>query len=263
MGSSSARAYAHEYSKHRYGKQDLKMARTRRRDLSELAVAYGLILLVIWTPRPWQWLLLFATVASIVTMAGLSFDGLEAMGLSRANFLCPLWAIGATVGVAAAAVLLAIRFHTLHFAGTPFLFARHSSEYALWAWAQEALLQCFCLSRLLRLVHSATLAATIAAVMFAVVHLPSPVLTAVALICGMAACLVFLRYRNLYTVAVAHAILGTSLATCIPAPVIRNMEVGLGYLTYAPTHARFVRSAASAAPHAMSASRSPSRSLQP
>jgi membrane protease YdiL (CAAX protease family) len=248
MGSSSAGFYEQGYSKHRYGNQEFKTTRTRRRDLSELAVAYGLILLAVWTPRPWQELVCIVTAASILSIACISFEGFEAVRLKRANFLCPLWAIGAIVGIAAVAVVLAIRFHTLNLPGTPLLFAKRYGEYALWAWVQEALLQCFCLSRLLRLAPSATLAASIAAIMFAVVHLPSPVLTAITLICGMAACLVFLRYRNLYTVAVAHAILGTSIAVCVPAPVIRNMQVGCGYFTYAAAPARLAQNAASSTP---------------
>jgi membrane protease YdiL (CAAX protease family) len=75
-----------------------------------------------------------------------------------------------------------------------------------------------------------------AAVIFAVAHLPSPILTPVTLIWGFAACLLFLRYRNLYPLAMAHAILGISIAITIPGPVDHNMRVGLGYLTYGHTH---------------------------
>lgn len=214
--------------------QDLRTTRTPRRDLLELSVAYGLILLVIWTPRPWQVLLWVLAAASILAITCMSFEGLEAMGLCSANFLCSLWAVGLSAAIAAAAVLLAERFHTLHAPGTPYLFVRHYGVYAVWAWVQQVLLQCFCLSRLMRLLRYAPSAAAIAAVMFAVVHLPSPVLTVVTLTCGMAACLLFLRYRNLYTIALAHAILGTSVAICVPAPIIHNMRIGRSYLTYVP-----------------------------
>ncbi len=36
--------------------------RSRRRDLVELGVGYGLILMVLWTPRPWQRLFYAAAV---------------------------------------------------------------------------------------------------------------------------------------------------------------------------------------------------------
>jgi len=65
-----------------------------------------------------------------------------------------------------------------------------------------------------------------------VAHLPSPILTALTLVWGYVACLVFQRYRNIYIPAIAHAIFGICIAVTIPGPVDHNMRVGLGYLTY-------------------------------
>jgi len=50
------------------------------------------------------------------------------------------------------------------------------------------------------------------------------------------ACLLFLRYRNLYPLAMAHAILGITIAITIPGAVDHNMRVGLGYLHYSPRY---------------------------
>jgi membrane protease YdiL (CAAX protease family) len=72
--------------------------------------------------------------------------------------------------------------------------------------------------------------------LFALAHLPNPILTPVTLIWGFAACLIFLRYRNLYPLGMAHAIFGITIAITVPGPVVHNMRVGLGYLTYSPTH---------------------------
>ena len=72
----------------------------------------------------------------------------------------------------------------------------------------------------------------LAASLFAAAHLPSPILTVLTLVWGSAACLLFLKYRNLYTLGIVHAILGVTVAVSLPAPVIRNMRVGLGYVTY-------------------------------
>ena len=52
------------------------------------------------------------------------------------------------------------------------------------------------------------------------------------LLWGLTACFVFLRLRNLYPLAMAHAIFGISIAITIPGPVVHNMRVGLGYFTY-------------------------------
>ena len=86
--------------------------------------------------------------------------------------------------------------------------------------------------RLLRLLPSRQIAAITATTLFALVHLPNPILAPLTLVWGYAACLVFLHYRNLYVPALSHAILGICIAVTIPGPVDHNMRVGLGYLTY-------------------------------
>ena len=84
--------------------------------------------------------------------------------------------------------------------------------------------------------RSLKLAVGVTAIIFAVAHLPNPILVPFTLLWGLAACLLFLRYRNLYPLAMAHAILGITIAIAVPGPVDHNMRVGLGYLTYAHTH---------------------------
>ena len=102
---------------------------------------------------------------------------------------------------------------------------------------QQLLLQGFFLPRFLGLIKNQVYAALLAAVLFALAHLPNPILTPVTLVWGLAACLLFLRYRNLYPLAMAHAIFGITIAITIPGPVDHNMRVGLGYLKYHhPTH---------------------------
>ena len=210
--------------------------RSKRRVFFELAVTYGLILVVCWTPRPWQKLLWWVAAAFIVVLTCTSFDGLQAMGLRTANFLRSLWVVGVALLAAAAAVIVAAWLHTLHLPGSFLLFVKTYWAYSLWAGVQQFLLQCFFLSRLLRLLPDAKFAAIVAAVIFALAHLPSPILVSVTLIWGFAACLIFLRYRNLYPLAMAHAIFGITIAVTVPGPVDHNMRVGLGYLTYGHAH---------------------------
>lgn len=206
--------------------------RSRQRDLIELVGIYGLILIVIWTPRPWQAALWIVAAASIAYVAWLSFEGLRPMGICSQNLWNSLWGVAVALAVAMAAVALAGRLHTLHMPPTPTMFLRRYGAYAIWAAVQQLILQCFFLSRSLRLLPNATAAATLAAVLFAVAHLPNPVLTLVTLIFGLASCLFFLRYRNLWPLALAHAILGICIAITIPGPVDHNMRVGISYLTY-------------------------------
>ena len=114
----------------------------------------------------------------------------------------------------------------------PVLFIERYWAYALWTIVQQFLLQCFFLLRLRRLAPGRKLRGGRGRGLFALAHLPNPILTPGHLVWGLAACLLFLHYRNLYPLAVAHAIFGITIAITIPGPVDHNMRVGLGYLTY-------------------------------
>jgi hypothetical protein len=209
--------------------------RSKRRDAIEIVTAYLLVLAVVWAPRPLQRYLWIVAVAGIIVMIWRSFDGWRAMGFTAANFGRSLWVTGAALLVAGAAVLVAARLNTLHVPpGGLFGFIETYIAYAIWTSVQQFLLQGFFLLRLLRMIPRPRLAALTAAAMFAAAHLPNPILTPITLLWGFVACLVFLRYRNLYPLMMAHAILGITVAIAVPGPVVHNMRVGLGYLTYNP-----------------------------
>jgi membrane protease YdiL (CAAX protease family) len=157
------------------------------------------------------------------------------MGLRMANLARSMWLVGVAGIVAVLAVLVADRIHTLHAPGGPNMFVSRFWGYILFAFVQQFLLQDFFLPRLLPLMRGPGYAAIAAAALFSLAHLPNPILTVVTFFWGLAACLFFLHYRNLYPLAMAHAILGITVAISVPGPVIRNMRVGLGYLTY-PAH---------------------------
>ncbi len=218
-----------------------RTARSRRRDWLEITAVYGMVLLIFWTPPPWQYLLWVVASALVAAIILKSYDGPRAMGLCKGNLSCSLWAVAATLTVAGLAVLLAAFLHTLHLPGPAGSFLRRSCVYLIWALIQEMVLQCFFLSRLLHLIGNATWAAVATAVLFAVAHLPSPILTAITLICGLAACFFFLRFRTLYPLAIAHAILGLSIAVTIPRTLDRNMSVGLAYLHYTEKPAQLLQ----------------------
>jgi membrane protease YdiL (CAAX protease family) len=206
----------------------------KRRDLWEIAVGYGLILLVIWTPNPWQRPLYLAAAVFILAVSWRAFESWSAMGLRFANLLGSLWIVGVALLFAAASIALAARLHALRPWQGPVELIQRFWGYAIWAFLQQFLLQIFFLQRFLRLVPSRNRAIALAVAIFTVAHLPNPLLTIATLLWGLAACLLFLRYRNLIPLGITHAILGVTIALCIPGPVTHNMRVGLGYLTYSP-----------------------------
>jgi len=208
--------------------------RSRRRATIEIAVAYGLIMAVEWTPRPLQRVLWLVAAVGLALILWRSFDGWQAMGFRAANFGRSLWIAAAALVLAAVAIAVAARMHTLLVPGGVLAFLATYCAYAVWSGVQQFLLQGVFLLRFLRLIPRPTMAALTASVLFATAHLPNPVLMPITFIWGFAACLLFLRYRNIYPLMIAHAILGITVAMTIPGPVDHNMRVGLGYLTYDP-----------------------------
>jgi hypothetical protein len=219
------------------GQQNAPAVQSKRRALIEIAIAYALIMAVMWTPRPWQKFLWIAALVAIVAMTCLQFDGLDAMGLRRRNFFSSVWIVGAALAISGITISIADRMHTLQYPSGVLHFVGAFWAYALWTFVQQFLMQCFFLLRLLRLLPGPKSAALAAAGLFALAHLPNLILAPLTLIWGIAACFVFLRYRNLYTLGIAHAIFGITIAITIPGPVVRNMRVGLGYLHYGHRHA--------------------------
>jgi membrane protease YdiL (CAAX protease family) len=210
----------------------LLAGRGRRRVITESTVAYALILAVIWTPRPYQRWLWWIAAAAVAFIAAISWDGAKAMGLRSTNFLRSLWVVGAALLMAAAGIAIALRAHTLKLPPGLIPFVAAYFAYAVWTFVQQFLLQGFFLLRFLRL-FPAREAAFFSASLFALAHVPNPVLVPITFLWGLAACLLFLRYRNLYPLALAHAIFGITIAITVPGHVDHNMRVGLGYLTYA------------------------------
>ena len=94
---------------------------------------------------------------------------------------------------------------------------------------QQFLLQGFFLLRFLRVIPRPWLAALTAAVLFAIgAPAQSRCWCRSLLIWGLAACLLFLRYRNLYPLMMAHAILGITVAMTVPGPVVPQHARGAG-----------------------------------
>jgi hypothetical protein len=204
----------------------------RVRDLAELCIGYGLILVVIWTPNPAQRILYWTAFAWIAITAILRRKEHETHGLGFRGLLPSLWIVAAAMAIFFAGVALAKHLHTLHPLYGPLPVVVHILGYALWALMQQFILQIYVLTRFLRLGLRRNPAIALATILFAAAHIPNPLLVALTSIWGAVSCALFLRYRNLYTLALAHGILGMTLAVTIPNPIARHMRVGLGYLQY-------------------------------
>lgn len=210
------------------------------RVIAEIAISYALILAVIWSPRTIQRYLWIVAAAAVVAIVYTSFEGAKSMGLRITNLLRSFWIVLAALVLAVIAIVVAARFGTLRMPGGVVAFIATYCAYSIWSGVQQFLLQGFFLLRFLRIMPNRYYAALTAASLFALAHLPNPILAPVTLLWGFAACLLFLRYRNLYPLAIAHAILGITVAMTIPGHIDHNMRVGLGYLTYGHRHSPYV-----------------------
>lgn len=196
----------------------------------EVLSAWALIEATLWTSGRIQLRLFWITAAFIVITTAIHRPNVTALGLGLRGLRQSLWVIPAILLIAAAAMGIAGVLGTLH----PLFGIRnavwHSASYIVWAIFQQFILQSYFFLRLEKLVKSAHLAVVLSAGLFALVHIPNPVLVSVCLLAGWCACEIFRRVRNIYALGVAHAILGLTIAITVPDQVQRHMRVGIGYL---------------------------------
>jgi membrane protease YdiL (CAAX protease family) len=202
------------------------------RDFLELAVGYGLILIAVWSPLPVQRVLFWVTFSWILSTTVLSHADRETLGLGLRGIHRSLWVVGIAVMVALIQIVISLQFSALHPMYGPVPVGRHMWGYVIWSFLQQFILQDFFLLRLLRLMPSPRSAIITAASMFAIAHVPNPLLTIATLVWGLVACTVFLKYRSIYALGLVHAILGLCIAVSVPNAIHHHMRVGLGYLQY-------------------------------
>jgi hypothetical protein len=207
-------------------------SRSAQRDLFELSVAYALILATIWTANPTQRVLYWLAFAWIVGTSWERHDGWTALGLGRKGLLQSLWIVAAALILSTIAIFIAWRTHTLHRLHGPTPPLLHGWGYIVWSIMQQFILQSYFLLRLLRLLPGKALPIIAATGIFALAHLPNPILTPITLVWGAISCVLFLRYRNIYALGLAHGIMGLCVAVTVPNSLHHHMRVGLGYLRY-------------------------------
>ncbi len=206
-------------------------AKLKSRDFLEVAITYAAILLALWTPNPIQRWLFWMTVAWVVSAVIASDPDVHRLGLRPSQLGQSLWIAGIAMLTGAVAAWMAAQMHALHLSSDASAASRFSG-YMLWALLQQFLLQDFFLLRLLRLLSTKSDAVVAAAVLFASAHIPNPLLVIATLFWGAAACALFLQYRDLYSLGIAHGILGITMAITVPNALQHQMRVGLGYLHY-------------------------------
>jgi hypothetical protein len=198
----------------------------------ELTICYGLIELVIWTSRHTQHLLFCIAFAWILATTLVYRPDANTLGLRLSGLRSLLWITAGGVLFGGLLVGIGFELHTLHPLHGAGSLGLHMAGYLLWAFEQQFILQDYFLLRLPRILPNQSAAVIAAAVLFSTVHLPGLLLTAATLAWGIVSCTLFVRYRNLYALGLAHGILGLCVAISVPDAVTHHMMVGLGYLHY-------------------------------
>lgn len=201
----------------------------QRRDFVEIGLVFIFIMGAVWTPIGFaNSTFVSLAVVSVLAFAGRSRWTASEMGLTRLD-------AGAleivAMGVACCGVIVVLG-DLLRFAGNGYyLNWVQAGGYAIWSMAQEFILQAVFFLRFESLFDSRR-AVFASATLFAIAHLPSPILTVLSFLGGLIFCEVFRRWRNLYPIGLIHAALGLTIAASFPDRWMHHMRVGIGYLTF-------------------------------
>jgi hypothetical protein len=199
-----------------------------RRDLLEIAIVFLCILIAVWTPQ--GKVNAFFSIAAAACVVAFAIAG--RWGATELGFTRPFSGLGLTLLTGAilcgAVALMGV---PLRFVGRTYCVPLvRSWQYAIWALQQEFILQSIFFVRLEAWV-GARRAVFAAAFLFALVHIPSPVLTVLSFCGGILFCELFRRFTNIYSLGIIHASLGLTIASSLPDKWMHHMRVGIGYLT--------------------------------
>jgi len=198
----------------------------------QIALTYGFILAAIWTPEGTlkiAWMMAAATSAVVFSLAGpyswreMGFD----VRRNSATWRVLVYGLLLAFSIPMTAIILGQ--HVSPIRPVPW----HSAwQYGIWAVLQQFILQSFLFVRLESLVPKHAVLTT--ALLFAVAHVPNPVLTPLTFLGGLFFCAMFRRYRNILPLGLVHAVLGPTIAASFSDSIVHHMRVGIGYFGFHP-----------------------------
>jgi membrane protease YdiL (CAAX protease family) len=198
----------------------------------EVSLVFLLIMVAVWTPMG----RVNAAANLLAVVSILWFTARGSYSLRELGFTVPARGTLITLGlgIALAAMVAASGAFLRPIFGSAHAVPIHRAwMYAIWALEQEFILQSFFYLRL-ESVLGHRRAVWFAGSLFAAAHVPSPVLTVLGFFGALLFCELFHRYRALLPIALAHALLGLTIAASLPDSVLHHMRVGIGYVMYHP-----------------------------
>ena len=212
-----------------YARRGESVAKSRAAIALRLLFPIALLEVALWSPLPLGVLCGVCAIWYITWQLWQAASDALSLGLDLRGLLRESWLLGTTLLLASATIAVAYFSGSLH----RLWGLQHPWHavvaYACWAFLQEFMLQCFCL-RMLRALVSRVSSLLLSGVVFAVAHLPNPSLTFVTFFAGVAFTAIYARKRNLYVVALIHAVLGLTLAVSAPDAWFHGLRVGRSFL---------------------------------
>jgi hypothetical protein len=203
---------------------------------AEAAAGFALIMLYIWrlrftAPRAWVFILGFFILSHI-----LRGERAASLGFRWNNFReCLQTMAPALLLLALSLIAMGVLLETIRPISVQYGFMCLLA-YCPWGIFQQYLLNGYIANRLLA-VSSARHVPLMAAALFAGAHLPNWFLMLVTFVAGYYSTKIFMRYRNIYFLGLAHALIGTVLFVAIPDSISHHLTVGPGFFRGARTRA--------------------------
>lgn len=197
----------------------------------EALVGFAFLEAALWTDGKLRWQFSLGVMLWIAFWTLYRQPSARQLGVRWDGFIRSCWVTGVAAAIGAGLLAAGRLAGTLHPNGLHRSLYLSALGYLFWTLQQQFILQSFFFIRLEQWLGSRR-AVWAAAGLFTVAHLPNPVLFPATLAAGLVFCAAFRRYRNIYTLAIAQAILGICLASAVPDAVHHHMRVGIGYLDW-------------------------------
>jgi hypothetical protein len=185
---------------------------------------FAMIVAYIWRWRyrhPLSWIVILGFV--LVSHA-LRRETPASLGFRVANLKSALAATApAVLTVALALLAIGAIFHTIR-AVTLQSALLSLALYCFWGLFQQYLLNGYFLNRFVKI--SPAFAPLIAAIAFSAIHTPNWFLIIVTFFAGFVCAKIYLKFRNLYVLGLAHGVIGFLLYLCVPDTISHHLYVG-------------------------------------
>jgi hypothetical protein len=199
---------------------------------AQVVIAFLLIEAALWTVGPTQKMFSLIGMLTIIAFTVTNRNSLKELGLGITGFRGAMTVVPIALLVAGGFIGLGLWASTLRSLFGQGSLYFHAFGYGIWSLEQQFILNSFFYVLLERLLGNNHRTALCAALLFSFAHIPNPILVPATLVGGMLFVEAFRRWRNIYPLGIAHAILGLSLAITVSDSWMHHMRVGLSFLRF-------------------------------